>query len=215
MVKRRNCCTDLSNFNHIAETVSIYLLLVVLFLISSSFLTGVIMNRGRLLMPFLALQIIDFFMSFLIFFTSYSEIHSRQETFIQSNIAVSKLNTQSTKWKYFQMCLRLMITCSCYVEVPTYLNLKPINYITYFSTSMSSEKYIKKIIIFSVFHSAVILYKALIMWYVWRAFKGSNDEANESKDKLPLPEISKTALPSYEEATKREAKDLPPPYSTV
>ncbi|XP_075706667.1 lysosomal-associated transmembrane protein 5 [Rhinoderma darwinii] len=216
MNKRKNCCCiEQSHFNYIADTVSSYFLLVVLFLISLSMLTGIIKNRGTLVLPFLALQTMDFILSFLMFFIPCSEIPSRQAVFIQDNITISKLDSQSSEWRFFQMCLRLMITCSCYVEFPTYLNRKPANYITYFSASMSSEKYIKKMIIFLVLHTAVILYKALMIWSVWKVFEGSNYSAkNEGKNKH-LKEISKTALPSYKEAAKMKFKDLPPPYSTV
>ncbi|KAM4045402.1 lysosomal-associated transmembrane protein 5 [Anomaloglossus baeobatrachus] len=210
---RKICCIDLSNLNHI-DTVSSYLLLVVLFLISLSLLIGVITNRGTLVMPFLALQSMDFFLSFLMFFTNFSDI-PLHETFVKNNMATYKLDTPSMHWSFFQMCLRLMITCSSYVEVPTFINLNPSNYNTYSSASMSSEKYIKNMIIFSLLHTAVILYKALMIWCVWRVFKGSNDPAkNPSKDKDILKGVSKAALPSYKEAVM-ESKDLPPPYSTV
>ncbi|KAG8542643.1 hypothetical protein GDO81_026354 [Engystomops pustulosus] len=129
--------------------MSSYLLLVVLFLISLSLVTGVMM-------------------------------------------AVSQVDIQPTVRRYFEMFLRLMINCSSYAEVPTYLNLKPTNYITYFSTSISSEKYIKEIIICSVLHIAVILYKALMIWCIWKVFKSSHYIGkNSSKDKLLLKEISK------------------------
>ncbi|XP_073419429.1 lysosomal-associated transmembrane protein 5 [Dendrobates tinctorius] len=212
--KRKNCSIELSNVNPI-DTVSSYLLLLALLLISLSLLTGVIINRGTLVMPFLALQSMDFLLSFLMFFTNYSNIPFSQETFIQNNMAISKLETESTHWSSFQMCLRLMITCSCYVEVPTFINLSRTNYNTYPSASMSSEKYIKKMIIFSLLHTAVILYKALMISCVWRVFKGSNDSTkNPSKDKHILKGVSKASLPSYKEAIM-EAKHLPPPYSTV
>ncbi|XP_040277839.1 lysosomal-associated transmembrane protein 5 [Bufo bufo] len=214
MDRRNNI--QLCNFHLIADQISSYLLLVVLFLTSVSLLTGVMTNQGRFVMPFLALQIMDFILSFLMFFTSYSEIPSMKETLKQNNMAVFKLDTQATEWRYLQLSLRLMITCSGYGEVPTYLNLKPADYIAYFSASMSSEKYIKKMIIFSVLYTAVILYKALMICCTWRFCKGSNELAkNQSKDMFMLKEISKAALPSYKEATKMELKDLPPPYSTV
>lgn len=213
MDNRKNCCIEVNHFNHIAATVSGYLLLVVLLLISISMLTGVLMNRGSLVIPFLALQTMDFILSCLVFLTNYSEIPSRQETFIQSKMAIFKLD--STEWRHFHMCLTLMVTCSCYTEVPTYLNLKPTNYITYFSVSMSSEKYIKKIIIFSVLHTAVILYKAFMICCVWRVFRSAILAKTQSKEKNLLKEISKTALPSYNEAAKMESKDLPPPYSAA
>ncbi|XP_073526715.1 lysosomal-associated transmembrane protein 5 [Phyllobates terribilis] len=213
--KRTNCCIEMNNLNPIADAVSSYLLLVALFLISLSLLTGVIINRGTLVMPFLALQSMDFLLSFLMFFTNYDNITFSHETFMQNNMAISKMDTESTFWSSFQMCHRLMITCSCYVEVPTFLHLTHTTYNTYPSASMSSEKYIKKMIIFSLLHTAVILYKALMIWCVWRIVKGSNDSAkNHSKDKHILKGVSKAALPSYMEAVM-ETKDFPPPYSTV
>ncbi|XP_056413210.1 lysosomal-associated transmembrane protein 5 isoform X2 [Hyla sarda] len=216
MDKKKNFSVDLSNFNNIASTVSSYLLLVVLFLISLSLLIGVKMNRGSLVIPFLAVQTMDFLLSCMIFFTSYSEIPSRQEALIESNKAVSKLDTQSTGWRYFQLCLGLMITCSCYVEFPTYLNLKTSNYLPYFSVCMSSEKYIKKMIIFLVLHAAVILYKAFMICCIWRFFKGANAFVkNQTNDEHSLKQISKTTLPSYKEAVKIEFKDLPPPYAAA
>ncbi|XP_071989199.1 lysosomal-associated transmembrane protein 5 isoform X2 [Engystomops pustulosus] len=215
MGKEKNCCIELSNFNYI-DKMSSYLLLAVLFLISLSLVTGVMMKCGRLVMPFMALQIMDFMLSCLMFFTSDYYIPTKQATFIGSNEAISQVDIQPTVRRYFEMFLRLMINCSSYAEVPTYLNLKPTNYITYFSTSISSEKYIKEIIICSVLHIAVILYKALMIWCIWKVFKSSHYIGkNSSKDKLFLKEISKTALPSYTEATKLESKDLPPPYSVV
>ncbi|XP_069828710.1 lysosomal-associated transmembrane protein 5 isoform X2 [Dendropsophus ebraccatus] len=215
MDKKKNFSVELCNFNNIG-VVSSYLLLVVLFLISLSLLIGVRLNHGSLVMPFLALQTMDFILSFLIFFTDYSQVPLRQENFIQSNMAVSKLDAQSTQWGYFQMCLRMMISCSCYVELPTYLNLKPTNYIPYFLVSVSSEKYIKKMIVFSVLHAAVISYKAFMICCVWRFFKSTSAlMKNQSNEKPSLQEISKVALPSYKEALKMESKDPPPPYTTV
>ncbi|XP_069612899.1 lysosomal-associated transmembrane protein 5 isoform X2 [Ranitomeya imitator] len=148
--KRKNCCIELSNVNPI-DTVSSYLLLVALFLISLSLLTGAISNRGTLVMPFLALQSMDFLLSFLMFFTNYSDIPSSYETFMQNNMAISKLETESRHWSSFQMCLRFMITCSCYVEVPTFINLSPTNY------------------------------NALMIWCVWRVFKSSSKNHSKDK----------------------------------
>ncbi|KAM3934842.1 lysosomal-associated transmembrane protein 5 [Leptodactylus fuscus] len=174
------------------------------------------MNQGRLVMPFLALQAMDFILSLLMFFNSYSDIPARETTFIEDNMIISKLDTQSTEWRYLQMFLTSMTTSSCYSQVPTYLNLKSTNDITYSSLSVPSEKYIKKVIIFSVLHFAVILYKGLMIWCVWKVFKGSyNLVKNPLKDKLPMKEILKTELPSDQEITKMESKDSPPPYSAV
>ncbi|XP_018419349.1 PREDICTED: lysosomal-associated transmembrane protein 5-like [Nanorana parkeri] len=112
------------------------------------------------------------------------------------------------------MGLRLMTFCSCFVEVPTYLDLKAISYMKYFSVNnMLYQKYTTRLIIFTLLHAAVILYKALMIWCVWKVFKSLNLLAKK-KETPQQQDFTKVALPSYEQAVKA-SKDSPPPYSIV
>ncbi|XP_075054210.1 lysosomal-associated transmembrane protein 5 [Mixophyes fleayi] len=215
-MKKNYCCLEISKYNEIVYIGSGYLLLVVLFLISILLLCGIVANRGYLVMPFMALQIMDLILSSLVFCSVYSELPSTKQTIAEDNLAMSRLPTQSSAWGYFEMSLRVMTFCSCYVEVPNYLNLKSINYMNYFLVNKSSQKYVTRLIIITLLHTAVFLYKVLMIWCLWRVFKSLNaSKGNKSKDAPPVQDFSKVALPSYEEAIKTESKDCPPPYSTV
>ncbi|XP_068121556.1 lysosomal-associated transmembrane protein 5 [Hyperolius riggenbachi] len=213
LAKRKNCCLEISNYIRL-DIISSYLLLLVLLLISISMLWGIVVNRGYLVIPFLALQMMDFILSLLMFCSVYSEKPFNQMTAIEDNLALTDPNTQGPAWKSFEMCLRLMTFCSCYVEVPTYLEIKSVSYMSYFTVnSLPYKKYSTRLIIFTLLHITVFLYKALMIWCIWKVFKSLNP-STKKKDKPQLQDFSKVALPSYEEAVK-VSKESPPPYSTV
>ncbi|XP_018419339.1 PREDICTED: lysosomal-associated transmembrane protein 5-like [Nanorana parkeri] len=75
LARRKSCCLEISNYIRL-DIISSYLLLGVLLLISIAFLYGVMVSRRYLVMPFLALQAMDFILSFLMFCSIYGEMPS-------------------------------------------------------------------------------------------------------------------------------------------
>uniref|UniRef100_A0A8C5UD87 Uncharacterized protein n=1 Tax=Malurus cyaneus samueli TaxID=2593467 RepID=A0A8C5UD87_9PASS len=80
-------------------------------------------KKERFLIPFLALQIIDFLLSLLTMFSSYIRV--------PAVISVSSLgHTGSSKvpvlaLQLLDFCLSILTLCSSYMEVPSYLSLRP------------------------------------------------------------------------------------------
>ncbi|KAM5181334.1 lysosomal-associated transmembrane protein 5-like [Mantella aurantiaca] len=214
LARRKKCCLEISNYIRL-DIISSYLLLAVLLLISIAFLYGVIVNRRNLVMPFLALQTMDLILSFVMFCSVYSDMPSSQTSITDDNMVILVPDTQDSVQKFCEMCIRLMTFCSCFVEVPTYLDLKTISYMNNFLVNdLPSQKYTTRLIIFTVLHAAVILNKVLMICCVWKVFKSLNPF--EKKNDIPQQQdFTKVALPSYEEAVKTKSKDSPPPYSTV
>ncbi|XP_077337881.1 lysosomal-associated transmembrane protein 5 [Lithobates pipiens] len=214
LTRRKSCCLEISNYIRL-DIISSYLLLMVLLLISSTFLYGVIVNHRSLVIPFLALQTMDLILSFVMFCSFYSDMPSSQTSITEDKMVILDPDTPVGVQKVCEMCLRLLTFCSCFVEVPTYIDLKAISYMNYILVNkVPSQKYTTRLIIFTLLHAAVILYKALMISCVWKVFKSLNPLAKK-KDVPQQQEFTKVALPSYEEAVKTTSKDLPPPYSTV
>ncbi|XP_072276321.1 lysosomal-associated transmembrane protein 5 [Pyxicephalus adspersus] len=213
LARRKSCCLEISNYIRL-DIISSYLLLVVLLLISISFLYGIIVNRRYLVMPFLALQTMDLILSFVMFGSVYSNM-SPDQAYVTGSMVNVHPDTQDTVQKVCEMCLRLMTYSSCFVEVRNYIDLKATSYLSYLSEiNLPSQKYTTRLIIFTLLHAAVILYKALMISCVWKVFVSLN-LLPKKKDMSQQHEFTKVALPSYEEAVKTTSKDSPPPYSTV
>ncbi|KAB1269329.1 Lysosomal-associated transmembrane protein 5 [Camelus dromedarius] len=71
---KASCKFSKTVYLRIAELISSFLLIVMLFFISLSLLMGVVKNREKYLLPFLSLQIMDFLLCLLTLLGSYIEL---------------------------------------------------------------------------------------------------------------------------------------------
>ncbi|XP_053563052.1 lysosomal-associated transmembrane protein 5 [Bombina bombina] len=209
VIIRKYCCLDVSKYYHIAEIASSYLLLTALIAINILFIFGILKKRGSLVMPFLSMQIMDFILSCLMLCSTYVILPS----YIAANTQDHKLVSQ--KWKPLNIFLSLLTLCSFYVEIPSYLNLKSMNLMNYFPHH-DSKGYVMTLVFFNLLYISVLFSKVYLIWCVSKCFKHfqQSNIPKFSKDSAPR-DLSKVVLPSYEEAIKMAAIDLPPPYSTV
>ncbi|KAB0391854.1 hypothetical protein E2I00_006766 [Balaenoptera physalus] len=71
---KASCKFSKTGYLRIAELISSFLLITMLFIISLSLLIGVVKNREKYLLPFLSLQIMDFLLCLLTLLGSYIEL---------------------------------------------------------------------------------------------------------------------------------------------
>nr|BAB03459.1 GCD-10 [Rattus norvegicus] len=202
----------------LADLLSSFLLIGVLFIISLSLLFGVVKNREKYLIPFLSLQIMDFLLCLLTLLGSYIELPAYLK-FARPRPGPSKVPLMTLQLLDF--CLSILTLCSSYMEVPTYLNFKSMNHMNYLPSQegMPRSQFINMMLIFSVAFITVLILKVYMfkcVWTCYRFMKHMNSAVEDSSSKLFL----KVALPSYEEAlslpTKTpEGDPAPPPYSEV
>ncbi|KAM4795783.1 lysosomal-associated transmembrane protein 5 [Rhinophrynus dorsalis] len=118
-------------------------------------------NRASLVIPFLALQLMDCILSTLMLCSAYIELPSNQAyqgVTKQDNKKATQY--QSPEVKAFEMFLSFLTLCSSYVEIPAYLNLKSINPMNYFpGNTLPSQKYIVEMILFNLIYIVVLFYK--------------------------------------------------------
>ncbi|XP_032566155.1 lysosomal-associated transmembrane protein 5 [Chiroxiphia lanceolata] len=199
----------------IADVVTSFLLIIMLFVISFHLLLGVLKKRERLLIPFLALQAMDFLLSLLTMFSSYLQVPVL--------ISVSSLSHMQGHSKIpllalqlLDFCLSILTLCSSYVEVPTYLSLKPSDNGGFLPTleKLPTEDYAKVMITFTIAFIAVLFLKAYMFKCVLSCFKYIKASKREEV-KVDPQAVEKAALPSYEEALELPSKESPPPYVTI
>ncbi|NXU23584.1 LAPM5 protein, partial [Thalassarche chlororhynchos] len=119
----RGFCKDLDkDYYRIADVITSFLLIIMLFVISFNLLLGVVKKRERLLIPFLALQVMDFLLSLLTMFSSYIQVPAIISVSSLSHRGHSKIPFLALQLLDF--CLSILTLCSSYMEVPTYLSLK-------------------------------------------------------------------------------------------
>ncbi|XP_069731512.1 lysosomal-associated transmembrane protein 5 [Phaenicophaeus curvirostris] len=209
-------CKDLGkDYYRIADVVTCFLLIIMLFIISFNLLLGVVKKRERLLIPFLALQVIDFLLSLLAMFSSYIQVpvivsvSSLSHTQGHSKIPFLAL-------QLLDSCLSILTLCSSYMEVPIYFSLKSADHRGSFPTleKLPTEEYAKVMVTFTIAFIAVLFLKAYMFKCVLNCFKYI--KASKKKEvKVDPQTVEKAVLPSYEEAVELPFKESPPPYVTI
>ncbi|XP_018102183.1 lysosomal-associated transmembrane protein 5 isoform X2 [Xenopus laevis] len=199
------------------EVLSSYLLLAILFVISLSLSCGILMKRGPLVIPFLALQFLDLISSSLMFCSIYIEQPLNQTPHgvtIKDKLIEPML--QAPAQIVFDMCLNFLIQCSCFSAFPSYLKLEYVSSMNYFPRkNTSSRQYIMDLILFNVMYISVLILKAIFISHIWKVFVSlHHTNTSKDEDEKKQHEISKVVLPSYEEAVRLQAIEFPFPHST-
>ncbi|KAM8959757.1 lysosomal-associated transmembrane protein 5 [Lycaon pictus] len=216
---KASCKVWRTGYLRLANLISSFLLIIMLFVISLSLLIGVVKNREKYLLPFLSLQIMDFLLCLLTLLGSYIELPAYLKFASRSSRGPSKVPLMTLQLLDF--CLSILTLCSSYMEVPTYLNFKAMNHMNYIPSQegVAHSQFIKMMIIFSIAFITVLILKVYMFKCVWRCYKlmkyMNSAEENSSSKMLP-----KVVLPSYEEALSLPYKTpdggpAPPPYSEV
>ncbi|NXR96455.1 LAPM5 protein, partial [Hypocryptadius cinnamomeus] len=188
-----------------ADITTSFLLILMLFVISFHLLLGVLKKRERLLIPFLALQVIDFLLSLLTMFSSYIQV--------PAIISVSSLGhtghsrTPLLALQLLDFCLSILTLCSSYMEVPIYLSLKPVDSGGSLPAleKLPVEEYAKVMITFTIAFVAVLVLKAYMFKCVLSCFKYIKASRKEEV-KVEPHAVEKAVLPSYEEALELPSK---------
>ncbi|NXK87976.1 LAPM5 protein, partial [Formicarius rufipectus] len=199
-------CKDLAKDSYrIADTVTSFLLIIMLFVISFNLLLGVLKKREHLLIPFLALQVIDFLLSVLTLFSSYIQIPVVVSVSSLSHKGLSK--NPLLALQLLDFCLSILTLCSSYMEVPTYLSLKPADNRGFLPTleKLPTEEYAKVMITFTIAFVAVLFLKAYMFKCVLRCFKDIKANRREEGKVEPQAE-EQDVLPSYDEALELPSK---------
>ncbi|NWW39561.1 LAPM5 protein, partial [Panurus biarmicus] len=156
-------CKDLGkDYYRIADVTTSFLLILMLFVISFHLLLGVLKDRERLLIPFLALQVIDFLLSLLTVFSSYLHVPVIISVSSLGHTGHSKIPLLALQLLDF--CLSILTLCSSYMEVPTYLSLKPVESQGSLPAleKLPAEEYAKVMITFTIAFMAVLLLKCVL-----------------------------------------------------
>ncbi|XP_025899306.1 lysosomal-associated transmembrane protein 5 [Nothoprocta perdicaria] len=195
-----------------ADVVTSFLLIIMLFVISFNLLLGVVKRRERLLIPFLALQIMDFLLSLLTMFSSYIQVPAiislSSLSHVQGHSKIPFLALQ-----LLDFSLSILTLCSSYMEVPTYLSLKSSENAVFLPTlqKLPKEEYAKIMVTFTIAFIAVLFLKAYMFKCVLGCFKYIK-ASKRGEVKVDSQTIEKAVLPSYEEAVELPSKESPPPY---
>ncbi|KAM4757896.1 lysosomal-associated transmembrane protein 5 isoform 2-T2 [Cyanocitta cristata] len=208
-------CKDLAkDYYRIADVTTSFLLILVLFVISFHLLLGVLKKRERFLIPFLALQVIDFLLSLLTMFSSYVQVPAILSVSSLGHTGHSRIPLLALQLLDF--CLSILTLCSSYMEVPTYLSLQPADSGGSLPTlqRLPAEEYTKVMITFTIAFLAVLFLKAYMFKCVLSCFKYIKASRREEV-KVDPQAVEKAVLPSYEEALELPSKDCPPPYVTI
>ncbi|NXS61626.1 LAPM5 protein, partial [Brachypteracias leptosomus] len=199
-------CKDLDkDYYRIADVVTSFLLIIMLFTISFNLLVGVVKKRERLLIPFLALQVMDFLLSLLTMFSSYIQVPVIVSVSSLSHMGHSKVPFLALQLLDF--CLSILTLCSSCVEVPTYLSLKSSDNGGFLPTleKLPTEEYAKVMLTFTIAFIAVLFLKAYMFKCVLSCFKYIRASKKEEV-KVNPQEVEKAELPSYEEALEMPSK---------
>lgn len=216
---KASCKVSQMGYLRIADLLSSFLLITMLFVISVSLLVGVVKNREKYLLPFMSLQIMDYLLCLFTLLGSYVELPAYLKFASRSRAHPSKVPVLTLQLLDF--CLSILTLCSSYMEVPTYLNFNSMNHMNYLPSQkeMAYNQFVKMMIIFSVAFIAVLILKVYMFKCVWRCYrliKCMNSAEEKSSSKM----LPKVVLPSYEEAVSLppktpEGDPAPPPYSEV
>ncbi|KAM9605691.1 lysosomal-associated transmembrane protein 5 isoform 2-T2 [Morphnus guianensis] len=208
-------CKDLDkDYYRIADVITSFLLIIMLFVISFNLLLGVVKKRERLLIPFLALQVMDFLLSLLTMFSSYIQVPAIISVSSLSHTGYSKIPFLALQLLDF--CLSILTLCSSYMEVPTYLSLKSSDNGGFLPTleKLPTEEYAKVMVTFTIAFIAVLFLKAYMFKCVLSCFKYIKASKREEV-KVDPQAVEKAVLPSYEEALELPSKESPPPYVAI
>ncbi|XP_009917981.1 lysosomal-associated transmembrane protein 5 isoform X2 [Haliaeetus albicilla] len=208
-------CKDLDkDYYRIADVITSFLLIIMLFIISFNLLLGVVKKRERLLIPFLALQVMDFLLSLLTMFSSYIQVPAIISVSSVSHTGYSKIPFLALQLLDF--CLSILTLCSSYMEVPAYLSLKSSDNGGFLPTleKLPTEEYAKVMVTFTIAFIAVLFLKAYMFKCVLSCFKYIKASKREEV-KVDPQAVEKAVLPSYEEALELPSKESPPPYVAI
>ncbi|KGL73721.1 Lysosomal-associated transmembrane protein 5, partial [Tinamus guttatus] len=199
-------CKDLDkDYYRTADAITSFLLIIMLFVISFNLLLGVVKRRERLLIPFLALQIMDFLLSLLTMFSSYIQVPA-----IISLSSVTHKGHSKAPFLALQLLdfgLSILTLCSSYMEVPAYLSLKSSENAGFLPTleKLPKEEYAKIMVTFTIVFIAVLFLKAYMFKCVLSCFKYI--KASKRRELKVDPQTAeKAVLPSYEEAVELPSK---------
>ncbi|XP_034875160.1 lysosomal-associated transmembrane protein 5 [Mirounga angustirostris] len=217
---KASCKVWQTGYLRLANLISSFLLITMLFVISLSLLIGVVKNREKYLLPFLSLQIMDFLLGLLTLLGSYIELPAYLKFASRSSrVGPSKIPLMTLQLLDF--CLSILTLCSSYMEVPTYLNFKAMNHMNYLPSreGVAHSQFIKMMIIFSIAFITVLILKVYMFKCVWRCYKFMK-YMNSAEERSSSKMLQKVVLPSYEEALSLPYKSpdggpAPPPYSEV
>ncbi|XP_012295546.1 lysosomal-associated transmembrane protein 5 isoform X1 [Aotus nancymaae] len=216
---KASCKLSQMGYIRIADLISSFLLIIMLFIISLSLLIGVVKNREKYLLPFLSLQIMDYLLCLLTLLGSYIELPAYLKLASRSRSGPSKVPLMTLQLLDF--CLSILTLCSSYMEVPTYLNFKSMNHMNYLPSQegMPHDQFIKMTIIFSIAFITVLIFKVYMFKCVWRCYRFIK-WLNSAEERSTSEMLRKVVLPSYEEALSLPSKapeggPAPPPYSEV
>ncbi|NWV68926.1 LAPM5 protein, partial [Malurus elegans] len=199
-------CKDLDkDYYRIADVTTSFLLILTLFVISLHLLLGVLKKKERFLIPFLALQVIDFLLSLLTMFSSYIRVPAVISVSSLGHAGRSKVPVLALQLLDF--CLSILTLCSSYMEVPSYLSLRPAD--TGGSVpplqQLPAEDLAKVMLTFTIAFIAVLLFKAFMFKCVLSCFRYIRASRRE-EEKVDPPALEKAVLPSYEEALELPSK---------
>ncbi|CAO2589271.1 Lysosomal-associated transmembrane protein 5 [Lemmus lemmus] len=157
----------------IADLLSSFLLIGVLFAISISLLYGVVKNREKYLMPFLSLQIMDFLLCLLTLLGSYIELPAYLKFATRPRSLKGPSKVPLMTLQLLDFCLSILTLCSTYMQVPTYLNFKSMNHMNYLPSQegIPHSQFINMMIIFSVAFVTVLILKVSGPVQPWFCFK--------------------------------------------
>ncbi|XP_048206658.1 lysosomal-associated transmembrane protein 5 [Perognathus longimembris pacificus] len=216
---KASCRFSRAVYLRMADVISSFLLIVMLFLISLSLLIGVVKSREKCLLPFLSLQVMDFLFCLLTLLGSYMELPAYLKFGSRTQPGHSRVPLMTLQLMDF--CLSILTLFSSYMEVPAYLNFKSMNHMNYLPSQegVPHSQFVKVMIIFSIAFITVLILKTYMFKCVWQCYqliKHMNSAAERSSSKM----ISKVVLPTYEEALSLPSKSpegvpVPPPYSEV
>uniref|UniRef100_A0A096N9A2 Lysosomal protein transmembrane 5 n=1 Tax=Papio anubis TaxID=9555 RepID=A0A096N9A2_PAPAN len=183
---KASCKLSKMGYLRIADLISSFMLIAMLFVISLSLLIGVVKNREKYLLPFLSLQIMDYLLCLLTLLGSYIELPAYLKLASRSRASPSKFPLMTLQLLDF--CLSILTLCSSYMEVPTYLNFKSMNHMNYLPSQedMPYNQFIKMMIIFSIAFITVLIFKVYMFKCVWRCYRfikclNSIEERSNSK----------------------------------
>ncbi|KAF6344804.1 lysosomal protein transmembrane 5 [Rhinolophus ferrumequinum] len=216
---KASCKFSRTGYLRIADLISSFLLITMLFVISMSLLIGVVKNREKYLLPFMSLQIMDYLLCLFTMLGAYVELPTYLKFASRSRAHPAKVPLMTLQLLDF--CLSILTLCSSYMEVPTYLNFKFMNHMNYLPSQegMAYNQFIKVMIIFSVAFITILILKVYMFKCVWRCYRNIKF-MNSAEDSSSSTMLQKVVLPSYEEAVSLppktpEGDPAPPPYSEV